>query len=646
MADPVIYPFDPTGRAATNRINNEEIVILPPGNRLFHYAMPVAAPFFEEGLVVAIRDLNNNIIPLTLGVDYYLGHKFSQASLATMHDIWGSITFLRRDIVGTLLVSYNHLGGIWTIDSATMSEVLLDLIRNPRVTTWEEVVERPIDFPVIDHPWDLADMVGMKEIYEVIEKFYTAYLNNMGGGTGNLPAHLADFNNPHKVTAGQVGAYNKTEIDAILIGYLKTNGIAADSFKLGGKTLTEVISMTSSAKVDNAALADRALIADRAELADNATLLGGMSLLALQQYIRTARVETADKLFGLSVEELSEQIRQEASADAERLGGKTLEEIMAELTAVTGDASTLEGKTLTEIMLDVVTTKVNASIRSDATTTFGNRTYPEMRTDVLSGKAADAFKLDGKTLEEIKTDISSSMTDASTLQGKTLAQLMADVKTTKVDNAALADNSTRFGGKTYAELLEVVSLNKSALFSFDNITIEPPASGNLDPNLAVFRLGLMQAGNTVPADGTSIRVSMFYNDRIDEYSIQLKLLADGTSVTMDVYSNSNLGNVVFSKRIGFAPNTPNNTTWCEVFIRYSKVNGPRAFGVSQLYNNRFIVGPTILAYDPAHSRVSSLTWNSEQRSREVIDLNVMVQNAFNDAGTRINQSVQAYLPPN
>lgn len=147
MADPVVsYPFDPTGQAQSNRITGEQIIVLAPGDRLFHYTMVRFAPMFEQGLNVRLRDLNNNIIQLFPGVDYYLSHHFMDASLATMHEIYGSISFLRRDIVGTLIVDYNTLGGIWTLDAAQITEILANRVYNPRIRTWEQVTNRPVDF--------------------------------------------------------------------------------------------------------------------------------------------------------------------------------------------------------------------------------------------------------------------------------------------------------------------------------------------------------------------------------------------------------------------------------------------------------------------------------------------------------------------
>ena len=468
MADPVVtYPFDPTGQASTNRVVGEEIIVLPPGDRLFHYTMPKLAPFFGKNLIVKLRDLNNNVIPLTEGVDYYLSHKFMDASLATMHAIYGSISFLKRDIAGVLIVDYSHLGGIWTIDSATLGEIMLDMLRNPRITTWEQVVERTVDFPVIDHVWNLDDMVGQKEILEMMEKFYLAYLASLdpsggGGGTGPITDHIRNKNNPHETTAAQVGAFSKTEINTLLLGYLGVQATAADSSKLEGRSFAEVTTQILANKIAAALRADTAGLADRATTADDSSHFGGLSYEEFLQYMRNSAVSSADRLNGLLPSEVKADILSGKAADSGKLDGKTLPQIKAELQAATSDAQTLQGKSLDALMTDVKGTKVNAATTADTATRFGEFTYQEAKTDILAGQAADALKLGGKSLTEIKAELQAATGDAQTLQGKSLSGIMADVKTTKVNNATTADNATSFDGKTYQEAKTDILTGQSA----------------------------------------------------------------------------------------------------------------------------------------------------------------------------------------
>lgn len=474
MADPVVsYPVDYTGQAASNKIPGEQIIILPPGDRLFHYTMPRFAPFFEEGLVVKIRDTNNNVIPLVKGVDYYLGHKFMDASLATMHPLFGSIQFLRLDIVGTLIVDYQTLGGIWTISADQITEILMNTVNNPRITSWEQVVERPVDFPVVDHPWDLDDMVGQKEILEVLQNFYNAYLasldpNGAGGGSGVIAEHINNRNNPHQVTAAQTGAYTTAQVDQKLGLYLLATAQAADSLKLAGKTYAQLMTDVVNTKVANATHADSADNATNATTASNAVNFNGKSYVQVMTDVAGVKVANA-----AHADNADHATDADTATNSTQFGGKSLATVMADVkatkvdnathadnadnatTATTATNSTqLGGKTLAQVMLDVAASTV------DNATKFNGKTYAQATADILSGKAADSDKLAGKTLQEIINQLQQSTGDASTLSGKTLAQIMADVKATKVDNATQADNatnSTQLGGQTLAQVLASVA---------------------------------------------------------------------------------------------------------------------------------------------------------------------------------------------
>ncbi|MNP88963.1 hypothetical protein D3C85_13570 [compost metagenome] len=56
-----------------------------------------------------------------------------------------------------------------------------------------------------------------------------------------LSAHVANMNNPHQTTAAQVGAYTTAATDSLLNGKLGKTETAANSTKLGGNTLTQVL---------------------------------------------------------------------------------------------------------------------------------------------------------------------------------------------------------------------------------------------------------------------------------------------------------------------------------------------------------------------------------------------------------------------
>lgn len=196
------YPFDPTGTQPSNLIQGERQTISAPNWTDFYFIIPFAAPYFRESLQI-IHHPSGKI--LSEGVDYSCTHRFHDASLACGKPIYGSITFFDKTLVGVVELQYQTIGGAWTIDTNTLLQILADTQLNPRITTWEQVVNLPFEFPVIDHQWDLVDMVGASEIVTALGDIKDAIL---ASGSGGLADHLADYNNPHRVTATQVGLGN------------------------------------------------------------------------------------------------------------------------------------------------------------------------------------------------------------------------------------------------------------------------------------------------------------------------------------------------------------------------------------------------------------------------------------------------------
>lgn len=196
------YPFDPTGTSAANRIGNEQHVITAANFRDYHYVIPAFAPFFEKNLSLRLQYPNGQIRTLTHGVDYYLSNQFLDASRACAAPIYGSISFLDTDTAGILSLGYNTVGGMWNLSPAEILRILAEEMRNPRITTWEQITYLPTRFPVVDHEWDLIDMVGASSVVTAIDQVRAAILAANGGG---LATHINDYANPHRVTKVQVG---------------------------------------------------------------------------------------------------------------------------------------------------------------------------------------------------------------------------------------------------------------------------------------------------------------------------------------------------------------------------------------------------------------------------------------------------------
>lgn len=194
----IAYPLDPTGTQASNKITAEHQTIAPPELSEFHFIIPGAAPYFRETMQIVHLPSQRTLVE---GVDYACTHYFHDASMACAKPIYGSITFHDPQLTGAVRMSYQTLGGDWTLEAAKIISILSNKLVNPKRITWEQVADLPYAFPPIDHEWHLDDMVGMSEVVTVIEGIRDALI---ASGEGGLQSHIADKENPHGVTKAQV----------------------------------------------------------------------------------------------------------------------------------------------------------------------------------------------------------------------------------------------------------------------------------------------------------------------------------------------------------------------------------------------------------------------------------------------------------
>lgn len=281
------YPFDPTGRLASNLITAEQHALAGVSGHDFYFFIPQYAPFFEEGLVVTYKTLAGATRVLVKGVDYYPTHYFLGASRATNKPIYSSISILNRALVGTVSVRYQTLGGEWVKDANVISEVLADRIHNPRVTTWEQVIEMPNLFPVIDHAWNLVDMVGMSQVVGAINSMADKIILASNSLSSQ---HINARGNPHGLTAKDINAVTVTELQKAVADAVKdTAGVSTDTLIEGTTNL-----FYTAARVRAVTLGTLSTTAGSTAIAAADKLVD--SLVKLQNQIATIKTNTDAKV--------------------------------------------------------------------------------------------------------------------------------------------------------------------------------------------------------------------------------------------------------------------------------------------------------------------------------------------------------------
>lgn len=202
---PFPYLYDPTGILPANNISNELHHVAPPVDLdRANFIVPRAAPYFSNGLV--IRTGAGVLDPVLIeGADYILTHHFVEASEHLSTPVYGSVMFLNRNYVGDVYLSYNTLGGSFTLDDYGVVESLTRSLYNIRTVTWDQLLGVPALFPVIPHPHDVADLTGMAEVVVAIQNLVAA-IQGQSGNIGSLMSTLVNHiggMSPH--TPAQVG---------------------------------------------------------------------------------------------------------------------------------------------------------------------------------------------------------------------------------------------------------------------------------------------------------------------------------------------------------------------------------------------------------------------------------------------------------
>ena len=241
----LVYPFDPSGRLASNRIQNEQQILTGNNSSDIYFIVPKLAPFFASSLSLSFRSTSGEVRQLVEGVDYYCTHQFIAASRACATPIFGSITFLDLQLIGVVTLTYQTIGGDWVIDDSAIAAILADRLHNPRITAWDVVTEYPATFPVIDHEWDLVDLVGASDVVTALNNINNTLLQRVtqiaqqastysaaeiDAKLAPILAHVASTSNPHQTTAAQVDSYNKAEATILI------NAAATSAGGQGGGT--------------------------------------------------------------------------------------------------------------------------------------------------------------------------------------------------------------------------------------------------------------------------------------------------------------------------------------------------------------------------------------------------------------------------
>lgn len=169
------FPFDNTGLATSNLIQNEQHPVTELNYRDFHFIVPTYAPFYNTNFSVSHVNENGVKRKLEEGLDYTLCLEYLAATRATGITAYGGITLASNIVNGVINIdSYQTIGDIWVSDRDYVLRGLADLVYNPRITTWDLVTNVQQIFPPSPHRVQVDDLTGARDLIMSLDSMTTA----------------------------------------------------------------------------------------------------------------------------------------------------------------------------------------------------------------------------------------------------------------------------------------------------------------------------------------------------------------------------------------------------------------------------------------------------------------------------------------
>lgn len=193
----VSYPYDSSGNAPSNLIRDEPQVLTRMNADPFRYFIPDFAPFYETNFSLRGTDTLGNSVTLRKYVDYNFATKYIGATRANGLAVWGSVYIIRKDLQGTVYVTYQCLGGQYSANRNYVVEAIAANNYNPRRCAWDQLTNVPEKFPPSGHSQDIDTFTGFRDLIDAVDRLVVKV------GTANplqnaFYQHVLDVNDPHR----------------------------------------------------------------------------------------------------------------------------------------------------------------------------------------------------------------------------------------------------------------------------------------------------------------------------------------------------------------------------------------------------------------------------------------------------------------
>lgn len=200
----ISYPLDITGLASSNLIQDELQTITEVNSNTYRILIPKFAPFYLNNLVLKYVDIHSVETTLEEHKDYFVCLPFIGGARALGKLIYGAISINNKYIAGTLKVTYQALGGPWAVNKDAIISSLIETQSNPKTIAWDLILDKPNQFAPSNHQHHIKDIYSHRALIDAINGLKTV-ITSVPTVNPALTAHMADYNNPHQLTAAHVG---------------------------------------------------------------------------------------------------------------------------------------------------------------------------------------------------------------------------------------------------------------------------------------------------------------------------------------------------------------------------------------------------------------------------------------------------------
>jgi len=225
MANPIVirYDLDRTGISPNNRVEAEPHTL---ANRSIRPISPLYGPFFTDSVV--IRDALTQQ-PLVKGVDWKPAELYTLAAIELGKDVHAILLIINPDVSNQVEIDYQVVGGEFSYNTYALLKMIENLDLDNRPVSWPNIIDKPPEgYQAAPHLHDVGDTYGweytVQALYRVADAVLMgdrashdqilAYVDAADQALNDLVTqlrtdvddHIADFDNPHRVTAVQTGA--------------------------------------------------------------------------------------------------------------------------------------------------------------------------------------------------------------------------------------------------------------------------------------------------------------------------------------------------------------------------------------------------------------------------------------------------------